>query len=318
MILRSSIGMAIAIGSMGFVTNVYQLFCLRMLQGFFAGFVSNANALIATESPKNQAGKAMGTMAASFTAGNLLGPLLGGLLASMFTYHFTFLLTGILLFISFILSFLFVKEEFKPISKQSVITNKQVINSLKSPNLIFGLLLTTIIIQTANSSINPIVALYVANLMHNQGNTIFVAGIIAALPGIATFLAAPRFGELGDKIGTHKIIIGGLISAIIFFFTTAFVTNAVQLGVLRFLIGFSDACLFSQVQTMLAKNSSIQTTGRIFSWNQSAMYIGNIFGPLVGSTVAGFFNYNVLFIVTAALVGINLLLFHINVVKNIN
>ncbi|MCT7703099.1 MAG: MFS transporter, partial [Lactobacillus iners] len=120
MILRSSIGMAIAIGSMGFVTNVYQLFCLRMLQGFFAGFVSNANALIATESPKNQAGKAMGTMAASFTAGNLLGPLLGGLLASMFTYHFTFLLTGILLFISFILSFLFVKEEFKPISKQSV------------------------------------------------------------------------------------------------------------------------------------------------------------------------------------------------------
>ncbi|MCT7710818.1 MAG: multidrug transporter subunit MdtG, partial [Lactobacillus iners] len=51
---------------------------------------------------------------------------------------------------------------------------------------------------------------------------------------------------------------------------------------------------------------------------QSAMYIGNIFGPLVGSTVAGFFNYNVLFIVTAALVGINLLLFHINVVKNIN
>lgn len=95
-------------------------------------------------------------------------------------------------------------------------------------------------------------------------------------------------------------------------------TNAVQLGVLRFLIGFSDACLFSQVQTMLAKNSSIQTTGRIFSWNQSAMYIGNIFGPLVGSTVAGFFNYNVLFIVTAALVGINLLLFHINVVKNIN
>ena len=77
MILRSSIGMAIAIGSMGFVTNVYQLFCLRMLQGFFAGFVSNANALIATESPKNQAGKAMGTMAASFTAGNLLGPLLG-------------------------------------------------------------------------------------------------------------------------------------------------------------------------------------------------------------------------------------------------
>lgn len=92
MILRASFGMAIAIGAMGLVTNVYQLFALRCLQGLFAGFVSNSNALIATQTPKEKAGQAMGTMASSVTAGTLLGPLVGGFLASIFSYRITFLL----------------------------------------------------------------------------------------------------------------------------------------------------------------------------------------------------------------------------------
>lgn len=78
MILRASLGMAIVLAAMGLVTNVWQLFILRMTQGFFAGFVSNSNALIATETPKEKSGQALGTMASSFTAGNLLGPFIGG------------------------------------------------------------------------------------------------------------------------------------------------------------------------------------------------------------------------------------------------
>lgn len=128
---------------------------------------------------------------------------------------------------------------------------------------------------------------------------------------------ASRFGALGDKIGTHKIIVAGFIAASIFFFLTAFVRNTVELGILRFLVGFSDACLFPQVQTMLTKNSPAAVTGRIFSWNQSAMYIGNIVGPLLGSFVSGMFNYSMVFIVTTVIVLINLLLFRINVIRNL-
>lgn len=56
MILRAFLGMAIVIAAMGAVQNVWELMVLRMLQGVFAGFVSNANSLIATETPKKQAG----------------------------------------------------------------------------------------------------------------------------------------------------------------------------------------------------------------------------------------------------------------------
>lgn len=316
MILRASLGMSIVLAAMGLVTNVWQLFLLRMTKGFFAGFVSNSNALIATETPKEKSGQALGTMTASFTAGNLLGPFVGGALASIFSYRVTFFITGLLLLIAFLLSLLFVHEDdFSPVTRKDLASTKGVIKALQYPQMIFGLLLTTLIIQAATNSINPIVSLYVKQLMHNHGNVVFLAGVIAALPGIATFLAASRFGAIGDRVGTHKVIVTGFIGATILFFLTAFVRNSVELGILRFLVGFTDACLFPQVQTMLTKNSPSMVTGRIFSWNQSAMYIGNIIGPLLGSTIAGISSYSMVFIVTALIVVLNLILFRMNVIK---
>ena len=85
----------------------------------------------------------------------------------------------------------------------------------------------------------------VRQLLNDHGNVVFISGIIAALPGIATFLVASHFGALGDKIGTHKIIVAGFIAASIFFFLTAFVQNTVELGILRFLVGFSDGSAYS-------------------------------------------------------------------------
>lgn len=318
MILRAGIGMSVVIACMGLVQNVWQLLLLRMLQGVFAGFISNSNALVATETPKTNSGQALGTIASATTAGTLLGPLVGGALTSIFSYRITFMITGGLLLLCSILVLFFVHEDdFKPVTAKKLDKASGVIKSLRSPHLIFGLLLTTLIIQAANNSINPIVSLYVRQLLNGHGNVVFISGVIAALPGIATFLVASRFGALGDKIGTHKIIVAGFIAASIFFFLTAFVRNTVELGILRFLVGFSDACLFPQVQTMLTKNSPAAVTGRIFSWNQSAMYIGNIVGPLLGSFVSGMFNYSMVFIVTTVIVLTNLLLFRINVIRNL-
>ena len=318
MILRAGIGMSVVIACMGLVQNVWQLLLLRMLQGVFAGFISNSNALVATETPKTNSGQALGTIASATTAGTLLGPLVGGALTSIFSYRITFMITGGLLLLCSILVLFFVHEDdFKPVTAKKLDKASGVIKSLRSPHLIFGLLLTTLIIQAANNSINPIVSLYVRQLLNGHDNVVFISGVIAALPGIATFLVASRFGALGDKIGTHKIIVAGFIAASIFFFLTAFVRNTVELGILRFLVGFSDACLFPQVQTMLTKNSPAAVTGRIFSWNQSAMYIDNIVGPLLGSFVSGMFNYSMVFIVTTVIVLINLLLFRINVIRNL-
>ena len=103
-----------------------------MLQGIFAGFVSNSNALVATETPKEKSGQALGTMASSFTAGNLLGPFIGGALASIFSYRVTFFITGGLLLIAFLLSLFFVHEtDFKPVTEKKLDKASGVIKELR-------------------------------------------------------------------------------------------------------------------------------------------------------------------------------------------
>ena len=108
MILRDFLGIAIVIAAMGAVQNVWELMVLRMLQGVFAGFVSNANSLIATETPKKQACAALGTMASGVTGGTLLVPLMGGALVSMFSYRMTFFITGLILLLIFFACLFFV------------------------------------------------------------------------------------------------------------------------------------------------------------------------------------------------------------------
>ncbi|MFQ7233697.1 MAG: MFS transporter, partial [Enterococcus hulanensis] len=74
MLLRASLGMAIVISLMGTVGNVYQLIGLRLLQGVFSGYISNATALVATGTPREKSGQVLGTLATGAVTGNLLGP----------------------------------------------------------------------------------------------------------------------------------------------------------------------------------------------------------------------------------------------------
>lgn len=117
MLLRSSLGMAVVIGAMGFVTNVWQLIGLRFLQGLFAGYIPNASALVAAETPRKQSGRALGVLTTGYVSGNLIGPVLGGILAQVFTIRWTFVLTGILLLIVFTLSATMVHEHFQPVTR---------------------------------------------------------------------------------------------------------------------------------------------------------------------------------------------------------
>ena len=93
MLLRASFGMAIVISLMGTVGNVYQLIGLRLLQGVFSGYISNATALVATGTPREKSGQVLGTLATGAVTGNLLGPLVGGVnclnfrLSSDLLYH---------------------------------------------------------------------------------------------------------------------------------------------------------------------------------------------------------------------------------------
>src|SRR5699024_8989633 len=61
-LILSAAGLAFSVLLMGYATSVWQLFLLRFISGVFTGFVPMSQALISTQTPKETAGKVLGTL----------------------------------------------------------------------------------------------------------------------------------------------------------------------------------------------------------------------------------------------------------------
>ena len=307
MLLRASLGMAIAILLQAFATNVWQLFLLRGVMGLTSGYIPNAMALVASQVPRERSGWALSTLSTAQISGVIGGPLMGGFIADHVGLRAVFCITAALLVVSFLVTLFLIKEGVRPtIKKSERLSGKAVFASLSHPALVISLFFTTMVIQLCNGSIGPILALFIKSIVPDSSNIAFLSGLIASVPGISALISAPRMSKLGDRIGTERILMATLIFAVVLFFAMSWVTTPLQLGVLRFLLGFADGAMLPAVQTLLVKYSSDQITGRIFGYNQSFMYLGNVAGPLMGATVSAMAGFRWVFIATASIVLINI------------
>ena len=308
MLLRASLGMAVAILLQAFATNVWQLFVLRALMGLTSGYIPNAMALVASQVPRERSGWALSTLSTAQISGVIGGPLMGGFLADNVGLRAVFFITAALLVISFLVTLFLIKEGGRPVvSKSERLSGKAVFATLPYPGLMISLFVTTMVIQLCNGSVGPILALFIKSMEPDSNNIAFLSGMIAAVPGVSALISAPRLGKLGDRIGTARILMGTLIFAVVLFFAMSFVTSPLQLGVLRFLLGFADGAMLPAVQTLLVKYSSDQVTGRIYGYNQSFMYLGNVAGPLMGASVSAMAGFRWVFAATAVVILVNII-----------
>ncbi|EXU77074.1 multidrug efflux MFS transporter [Erwinia mallotivora] len=308
MLLRASLGMGIVILLQAFVTNVWQLLLLRALMGLTSGYIPNAMALVATQVPRERSGWALSMVTTAQICGVIMGPLMGGFLADLVGLRTVFLITSALLLTSFLITLLLIKESgYRQVKKEDKLSGSMVFRSLSHPGLMVSLFITTMVIQLCNGSVSPILTLFVRQLEPDVQNIAFISGVVAAIPGVSALLSAPRLGKLGDRIGAQRILFSALTLTILLFIAMSWAGSAFQLGALRFLLGFADGAMMPAVQTLLLRYSSDRITGRIFGYNQSFMYLGNVVGPLIGSGVSAAGGFRWVFTATALVVLINTL-----------
>ena len=301
MMIRASMVRTFTMGGLALVPNVFWLLLLRTLNGLFAGYVPNATALIASQVPQNRSGYALGTLSTGLTAGVLIGPLLGGTLSEAFGMRGTFLLVGLILFICCLLTIFGLREDFQPVEKGEMMTLSQVFARIPSKSMLIGLFVTSMIIQISAQSIAPMLALYIRYLGQRE-NILFYSGLIVSAMGFSSLLSTPYLGKLGDRIGNHRLLLMGLFYSFLLYFLCGFAGSALQLGILRFAYGFGVGALMPSVNSLLTKMTPKEGISRIFSFNQSFSYIGQVLGPFVGSAVATGLGYRWVFFVTAMIV----------------
>jgi len=314
MLLRASLGMGIVIFLMGFAPNVYVLIGLRLLQGTITGYSSACTTLIATQTDKENAGFALGTLSTSSIAGTLLGPVIGGFIEDTVGLRPVFFITGSMMLIAFLITLLFVRENFTRVAKK-VRSIPEIWQEIPEQNLTITLCVTLFIITLGLYSIEPMIAIYVSQLAHNLRHVALIAGLVFSSSGLANMIAAPVLGRFSDRAGPHKVLLFALIAAGIFYIPQAFVQTPWQLMAFRFLLGLTLGGLTPAVNTLIKKITPDSVTGRVFGLTMSAQYLGIFGGSVMGGQIAAAFGIaNVLFI-TSALMLVNALWVYCNVYR---
>ena len=317
MLLRASLGIAIVICSMGLAQNVYELVGLRLLQGAITGYSTACTTLIATQTDREHAGWALGTLSTANIAGGLLGPIIGGFIEESAGLQNVFFITGALMLVVFITTAFFVKETFTRESKKTL-SVKEIWNQIPDKSLTLILSVTFFIITLALYSIEPIVTVYVTQLTSDTSHVALLAGMAFSASGLANIMAAPRLGKLSDKIGAQKVIFVALIVAGLIFIPQAFVKDPWQLMGLRFLLGLATAGLNPSVNILIKKITPGSLTGRVFGLTISAGYLGVFGGSILGGQVAAWLGIRYIFFITSALLLINAVWVYFKVYKKLN
>jgi len=302
MLLRSGFGMAVVMTLMGFATNVWQLFLLRVLNGLIAGFVPASNALMSATAPKNRIGFAMGTLQSGAVAGTILGPLLGGVLAEWAGYRPIFYITGASTFAASLLAWLVVKENF--VRKEAAGGKKESMagdfRRLIRAKQVPALFAATIGIQAALQSSALLIPLFVTEL-HGPELIALYAGIVASVTGFSNMAASPLLGKAADRIGHARVLVFCLAGGALTFVPQAFVGNVWQLAACRFFLGLFMGGMLPAVHALLRLYTPDGMESRAFGYNSSAFSLGNMLGPLLGGILVGWTGIRGLFLAACAM-----------------
>lgn len=304
MLLRASMGMAIAAILMAFAQNVYQLLGIRLLMGAVSGFISPAITLVSIQAPQERSGWALGTLTAGSVGGTLLGPIFGGYLADLWGFRNAFFAMGFLLSLAFLATWLFVQDAAQQATKE-VPKMRHFWKRIPHQHVLLALCFSSLIVSLANMSIQPIITLYVRQLNPEVTHLSLFSGTVVAASGLATILASSRLGKLSDRIGAKKVLVVSLVSAGLLFIPQAFVQETWQLILLRFLLGIATAGMLPSINSLIHENTPVEMTGQIFGYNQSARSIGILVGSVIGGQIAALFDIHYVFLITGALLLLN-------------
>jgi DHA1 family multidrug resistance protein-like MFS transporter len=303
MMIRSGLSFTILYFLTYFVQDPYQLLGVRLLNGLFAGYIPAAIALVATNTPEKHVGYSLGVMSTANAAGNILGPLIGGFLSHWIGNRNTFLVSSGLTLISLIIAIVWVKEtNFNRSSARSKVWGN--IKDAAANRNLSTILLLTLVTSMSVMILEPLLTIYVLQLGSGISNAAISSGIIFSAVGVATIIAAPRWGIIGSKIGYEKVLFIGLIGGGLGNLLQIVLDNLVLFGGLRFVYGLFFAAVYPALNSLIVKTTDPSFRGRAFSLNQSMMQAGMMLGPLLGGFLSSQFNIPAVFVIngTALLV----------------
>ena len=301
-LIRSSFGMALCNILITFQTTPEGVVLIRLIQGLVSGFYSASITLIASESPIERTGWALGLLASANLAGSLIGPLLGGYIADTVGIRNDFIIVGIIMSLAGLLAAVFIHEDYKPKANVEKLSISKLKEQIPEFNSVIALCVASFIYAICIMSLQPVISVYIKGIVPSDTeNLAFIAGAVFSAMGIAQLMSSSPLGKLVDKIGPRKVLVISLIYVGILNIPQAYVSDVYQLAIIRFLQGFGLGGMLPALNTYLSSKTPREFTGQVFSYNQSCLFFGYFLGSVGGASLMAWLGFTTLFWVSGGL-----------------
>ena len=301
-LIRSSFGMALCNALIAFQTTPEGVVIIRLIQGLVSGFYSASITLIASETPIERTGWALGLLASANLAGSLIGPLLGGYIADTVGIRNDFIIVGALMGLAGVLATIFIHENYVPKPNPEKLSIRKLKEQIPEINSIVALCVASFIYAICIMSLQPVISVYIKGIVPSDTeNLAFIAGAVFSAMGIAQLMSSSPLGKLVDKIGPRKVLVVSLIYVGILNIPQAYVSDVYQLAIIRFLQGFGLGGMLPALNTYLSSKTPREFTGQVFSYNQSCLFFGYFLGSVGGASLMAWLGFTTLFWVSGGL-----------------
>jgi DHA1 family multidrug resistance protein-like MFS transporter len=154
----------------------------------------------------------------------------------------------------------------------------------------------------------PIIPLYLQSLNVPPNLLSFLSGAVFSVVGVATVMASPVLGRMGDRMGYKGVLLVSLGGVAVMYTLQGLAGNWWELLLFRFGQGCFAGGVFAAANALTSLGATRSFQGRVFSLSASAQQVGNFLGPLVGSALAAGISFRAVFPITALLCVANLAL----------
>ncbi|WP_304223374.1 MFS transporter [Gracilinema caldarium] len=308
MLLRAMFGGAVILCLQGFVSDPWQLLLLRTIQGMLTGTVGAATVLVASVSPEEERGYALGLLQMSIFLGNSLGPLLGGYISDFYGHRINFFATAILLLLGGFIVSIFATDDFSPPAQRKSFVKSLVpdFSPLRGTErkALWTLLAIVAADQVAGSITSPFLPLFIKTISTASARIASDTGLVIAAAAISSSVAAVLIGKISYRLGYRRTLVFCMGGAALFTLPQAFVSSVTQLLVLRVMSSFFIGGNMPSVNALIAVKTPREKQGSMYGLRSSVASAGGAIGPAIGSALAIGFGYGAVFIATGTVLAI--------------
>lgn len=299
-----------------FVTSPEQLFGVRILQGLANGFFPACLAIASSSAPKEKLGFSLALVQTGQIIGTVLGPLLGGTIAHLLGMRASFMLAGAVLILVTCVVAVMVKEPPRLSDKEVTGSILDDFKYAAGNRMLVEMLLLSFMVFMSNMVLQPVIALYIAQLQGEMEGVMLTSGIVFSLGGVAGAFSATFWGSLGQRKGYFRVMVYAFCGAGIFNFLQFFPATVVGFGVLQFLFGLFIVGANPAISAMMVNSTDPGFRGRVFGLATMANQSGAMVGPLVGSAISTALGIQYVFLFTGPLLlGLGILIYYRYVVQ---